>query len=80
MHDGHEHAGTHIHGDDAEARALAEYMLAHNRHHAEELHNLAHTLEHGNESAAKLLHEATALFAQGNDKLEAALALWKKEA
>ena len=48
MHEGHEH--TH-HGDDlgfetvAQAVALMTYMLEHNRHHADELHDVCHKLE-----------------------------------
>ena len=49
-------------------------MLGHNRHHAQELHDLAHSADG---EAARLLHEAVADYEQGNDKLERALSLLK---
>lgn len=56
MHEGHSH-GAHSHGGDAatreEVEALLRFTLAHNRSHEEELHELAHSLEHlGLETAA----------------------------
>jgi len=79
MHEGHDHH----HHDVSEAGknlALLTYMLDHNRHHAEELHDLAHELEHeGKAAAAALLHEALTAFDQGNDKLEQALAAAKED-
>ena len=63
MHEGH----SHIH----EGESLSE---EHNRKHAEELRELAHTLEHqGQYEAASLIIEAVNYFSDGNDKLEAAL-------
>ena len=45
----HEHTHPHTHGpipafeSMEQAEALMSYMLDHNRHHAEELHDLAHS-------------------------------------
>ena len=76
----HEHTHPHEHGpvaafDSAEqAEALMSYMLDHNRHHAEELHELGHKLAHsGKEDASKLIHEAVDAFSAGNELLEKAL-------
>ncbi len=72
-HDHHDHSHEHI--EPAETLAILNYMLDHNRHHAEELHDIAHSAQP--EEAAKLLHEAVTLFGQANDKLEQALQLMK---
>ena len=49
-------------------------MLDHNRHHADELHEVGHKLAHtGKEEAAKLLHEAVDAFNRGNELLAKAL-------
>ena len=76
----HEHSHPHEHGpvpafDSLEqAEALMSYMLDHNRHHAEELHEVGHKLAHsGKEEAAKLIHEAVDKFAAGNELLAKAL-------
>lgn len=58
-----------------EGLALLQYMADHNRHHAEELHDLAHGL--GGEAEA-LIHEACVDFQIGNEKLEQALRLLKE--
>ncbi|MCR5173807.1 MAG: cobalt transporter [Oscillospiraceae bacterium] len=83
MHEGHEH--TH-HGDDlgfetvAQAVALMTYMLEHNRHHAEELHELCHKLEAmGKGEAANLLDASVDDFRAGNAMLESALDILKGE-
>lgn len=78
MHEGHDH---HHHGAPEAGKnlALLTYMLDHNRHHAEELHDLAHDLaEDGKAEAAALLHEALADFDRGNEKLAKALAAAKE--
>ena len=50
------------------------YMLDHNRHHAEELHELCHKLEaSGKGEAAKLIDEAVDRFGEGNELLAKAL-------
>ncbi|MGE4353741.1 MAG: hypothetical protein AB7D36_06625 [Oscillospiraceae bacterium] len=71
MHEGHTHA---LHGDINQTIALLTYMVEHNKHHAEELHELSHTLEHqGQFEAAALITDGLNYFRDGNDKLEAAL-------
>ena len=78
----HPHEHTHSHGDAEgfdsieQAMALMGYMLEHNRHHAEELHDLAHS---ASPDAAALIHEAVDAFLSGNEKLEKALAILKEE-
>lgn len=80
MHEGHAHHHHHESSEAGKNLALLTYMLDHNRHHAEELHDLAHELTHdGKTAAAELLHEALELFNSGNDKLAAALAAAKEE-
>ena len=57
----HEHTHSHEHSHSGfesiqQAEALMKYMLDHNRHHAEELHELCHKLEaSGKGEAAKLI-------------------------
>lgn len=58
-----------------EGLALLQYMADHNRHHAVELHELAHQL--GGEAEA-LIHEACVDYQIGNEKLEQALGLLKE--
>ena len=72
----HDHIPAHDHGPAAspeETLALLRYMLDHNRHHAEELHELAHGVE--NEAARALLHEAVDDLSASTDKLARALEL-----
>ena len=76
----HKHSHPHEHGpisafDSLEqAEALMSYMLDHNRHHAEELHELCHKLEaSGKTEAAKLIDEAVDEFGAGNELLAKAL-------
>ncbi len=75
MHEGHDHHHHHDAPKEAgENLALLTYMLDHNRHHAEELHELAHDLsDEGRDAAAALLHEALELYEKGNEKLAQAL-------
>lgn len=82
LHD-QEHSHDHSHDHQApaspeETLALLNYLLGHNRHHAEELHDLAHHVEQP--QARALLHEAVDQLQYSNDKLQAALALLKGEA
>lgn len=72
----HTHDHHHDHSSPEETLALLNYMLGHNRHHAQELHELAHGVEG---EAAELLHEAVDDLARSNDKLERALAILKGE-
>ena len=72
----HSHDHDHQHHSPEEALALLSYMVQHNRHHAEELHELAHSLE---DEPAQLLHDAILDFNLGNEKLDEALKLLKGE-
>ena len=78
----HEHEHTHEHGHTHEVHspeetvALLTYMVGHNQHHAEELHELAHSVEG---EAQQLLHEAVVELTQGNKKLAEALRILKEE-
>jgi len=90
-HDGHGHAHSHDelhamgiphehdHGADPaikETRALLDFMLHHNIHHAEELEELAGKLrEIGRAEAAERIAAAVTLFNQGNAELNEALML-----
>lgn len=54
--------------------ALLEYMLEHNRHHAQELTELAENLAGSDKgAAAELIGGAVAFFEKGNAELEKAL-------
>lgn len=83
----HDHAHTHAHTHGGgkpmtpeEVLALMSYMLDHNRHHADELHEICHALENeGKAEAAAVLAGALHDFDHGNDKLEQALRLTKGE-
>lgn len=69
-HDHDHHHDHHEHHSPEESLALLTYMLGHNRHHAEELHELAHSLD---EESAQLIHDAVIDFELGNEKLAEAL-------
>ena len=83
-HAHHCHPHSHEHTGDKpmspeEVLALLNYMLDHNRHHADELHDICHALEdEGKAEAAAALTEALHAFDHGNDKLEKALELAKQ--
>jgi len=71
----HQHSHEHIHSEAPassreELLALLSYMVSHNKHHAEELHDLAHDI--GGETAT-LIHKAIDAFSEGNTRLEEAL-------
>ena len=73
----HTHADGTVHTHSAasspeEALALLTYMLNHNRHHAEELHDLAHCFD---EVSGDLIHEAVDKLGESNALLEQALSL-----
>ncbi|MCI8583465.1 MAG: hypothetical protein HFH13_10090 [Dorea sp.] len=71
----HEHNHSHNTANSPEETlALLNYMLGHNRRHAEELHELAHKLP---ETEAALLHEAVEDFNRGSEKLAGVLAMMK---
>lgn len=75
---GHEHGHSHEHKAHSpeETLALLAYMIEHNKHHAEELHELAHSAK---ADAAALIHEAVAAFDSGNEKLAKALEILKED-
>ena len=75
MHE-HSHASEHSHHTPEESQALLHYMIGHNKHHAEELHELAHSIEG---DAASLIHDAILDFQLGNEKLSEALQILKGE-
>ena len=78
-HHEHSHAGAPELSEE-QTLALMNYMLEHNRSHAEELHNIAHALEaQGRAEAAGIVGEAVHYFGHCNDKLEEALRLVKEE-
>jgi hypothetical protein len=52
-------------------------MLSHNRHHAEELHELSHMFDN---VEGDLLHDAVDKLCESNDLLEQALTLLKNSA
>ena len=73
---GHTHEHCHCHEATAqETLTLLEYMLDHNRHHADELHETAHGLDG---EAKTLVHAAVIDIESSNDKLAKAIALLKK--
>ena len=87
--DGTTHSHVHTHADGTthshahaaasspeEAFALLKYMLDHNRHHAEELHELAHSFD---EVTAGLLHDAVDEMNEANALIEEALSLLENE-
>jgi hypothetical protein len=72
------HSHEHSHGgfeSVEQAAALMKYMLEHNRHHADELHDVCHKLEDmGRDAAAEKLGSALEAYNRGNDALAQALA------
>ncbi len=52
--------------------ALLRYMLSHNQHHADELHELAHCFE---DEIADFVHDAVDKLQESNICMEQALAL-----
>ena len=78
-HHDHDHDHPHDHGHTGleERVAMLTYMLGHNQHHAQELHELAHDL--GDSEAAQLIHDAVVDFEVGNKKLAEALVVLKGE-
>lgn len=74
-HHDHDHPHTHEHHSPQETLALLGYMVSHNRHHAQELHDLAHSVEG---EAQQLLHEALVDLTVSNEKLAEALRILKE--
>ena len=86
-HCGHCHEHTHADGtvhshshatasSPEEALALLKYMAGHNKHHAEELHELAHGFD---DLAAELIHGAVIDMEAANAKLDQALSMLQSE-
>ena len=75
--DGTTHSHSHeLVSSSEEALAMLRYMLSHNTHHAEELHELAHYFE---DEIADLVHDAVDRLQESNDYIEQALALIENE-
>ncbi|NCB73248.1 MAG: hypothetical protein EOM51_00675 [Clostridia bacterium] len=83
----HEHGHSHEHCCSGEQKtqsavenmALLNYMIDHNRHHNEDLHELLHSLEaSGKNETAALVAEAMHFYEHGTEKLEDALELLGK--
>lgn len=69
----HHHEGQAAHSPE-ETRALLTYMIDHNHHHGEDLHEIYHALvDSGKAEAAQLVHGAMHLYEDGNEKLRLAL-------
>lgn len=87
MGDHHEHCHDHDHGhphththegakaqSPEETLALLKYMVEHNRHHGEDMHEVYHALaDSGRAQEAELVHQAMHLFEDANEKLELAM-------
>lgn len=73
----HSHTHTSSISSKEEALALLAYMVNHNKHHAEELHEIAHSIH--DEQAHDLIHHALDSYTSGNEKLEQALKLLRGE-
>lgn len=71
----HTHEDIQNHGQD-ETVALLNYMIDHNKHHGEDLHEIYHSLEDsGKTEAANLVHEAMHEYDHASEKLAEALKL-----
>ena len=81
----HEHTHSHEHSHSGfesiqQAEALMKYMLDHNRHHAEELHDVCHKLEDmGRAAAVEKLSSALDAYNAGNKALAQALEALEEE-
>ncbi len=78
---GHTHTHVELAAFDSidQAIALMTFMLDHNEHHAEELHELSHKLEAtGRVEAAVLTGKALDKYRAGNEELAAALQFLKE--
>lgn len=72
----HDHEHAHDRHSPEETLALLGYMSDHNRQHAQELHELAHSVDG---EAAQLLHEAVVDLTVSSEKLAEALRILKGE-
>lgn len=81
VHGEHEHCRAHSHEGQPphtadETTALLTYMIDHNKHHGEDLHEIYHSLEAaGKTEAAQHVHEAMHQYEHGNAELAEALKL-----
>lgn len=72
----HDHGHEHIHtGSPEETLALLTYLLSHNQHHTQELHELAHQVP---EAVSARLHDAVSDYQRGNESFAKALELLKE--
>ena len=70
----HSHDHVPVKDEKEEAKALLNYMLEHNEHHAEELVSISDSLrELDIEVAAESLDKAISFYKKGNEMLEKAL-------
>ena len=76
-HQHHEPSASQAPASGEELLALLSYMVSHNRHHAQELSELAASVEG---EAKDALEKAISLFAEGNARLEIALDQMKNQA
>lgn len=75
--DDHEHSAAQAPASKEELLALLSYMVSHNRHHAQELSELAASAEG---DAKNALEKAISLFSEGNAQLQIALDQMKNQA
>lgn len=74
-----QHPHTHTHANakaqsPEETIAMLRYMIDHNRHHGEDMHEIFHALaDSGKTEAAELVHQAMHLSEDANGKLEDAM-------
>ncbi len=72
----HAHEHGHSHHSPEETAALLRYMIEHNEHHCEDLHEIYHALDSaGKSEAAWELQSAIRLYGEGNALLAEALKL-----
>ncbi|NLY87687.1 MAG: hypothetical protein GX083_03960 [Clostridiales bacterium] len=86
-HCGHCHEHTHADGEHShchsgnaspeEAVALLKYMLKHNQHHSEELHDLGHSFD---DEISDFIHDAVDKLEESNALLEQAVSLLNNSA
>jgi len=72
-----EHSAAQAPASKEELLALLSYMVSHNRHHAQELSELAASAEG---DAKNALEKAISLFSEGNAQLQIALDQMKNQA
>ncbi len=85
-HCGHSHEHTHADGTHShcntvatspeEAAALLRYMLQHNKHHAEDLHDIGHSFD---DEISDFIHDAVDKLEESNALLEQAVSLLDNE-